>query len=96
MYGFIYAIILVVAAINGFGASILYVAQGKYLSECATEKTKGLFYGIYLSAGRVAQVTCNLLAAFVITEVSGSTFYIILTCLCCSTCLVFLFLKQPV
>ena len=42
------------AAINGFGASILYVAQGKYLSECATEATKGLYYGIYLSAGRVA------------------------------------------
>jgi len=31
------------AAINGFGAGILWVAQGKYISQCASDLNKGLF-----------------------------------------------------
>jgi len=45
--GFIKSVILVAAAINGFGASILWVAQGKYISECADEKNKGLFNSVF-------------------------------------------------
>ena len=35
LYWFIYAFILVSAALCGFGASILWVAEGKYISNCA-------------------------------------------------------------
>lgn len=38
---FILSLILVAAAINGFGAAILWVAQGQYISMCANEKNKG-------------------------------------------------------
>ena len=38
---FISAVILIAAAINGFGASILWVAQGKYISMCASNENKG-------------------------------------------------------
>ena len=34
---FIKTMIIVSALINGFGAAILWVAQGKYISECAND-----------------------------------------------------------
>ena len=38
---FIITLSLVSAAINGFGAGVLWVAQGKYVAECATDANKG-------------------------------------------------------
>ena len=60
MYGAIYGILIGVAALNGFGASVLWVAQGKYLSECATEANKGLFNTIFLSFMQASLIICNL------------------------------------
>ena len=31
--------------IGGIGQAFLYVVQGEYLSKCATEKTKGFYFG---------------------------------------------------
>jgi MFS family permease len=47
MYNTIYGLILAAAAINGFGASILWVAGLKYLSECANDDNKGLYNSIF-------------------------------------------------
>ena len=38
---------LTTAILCGFGGSILWVAQGNYLSICATEQNKGLFSAIF-------------------------------------------------
>jgi MFS family permease len=35
------------AAVDGFGAGILWVAQGNYISECATDDNKGFFFGLF-------------------------------------------------
>ena len=45
--GFIYFISLFSAAINGFGAGVLWVAEGKYLSECASDLNKGFFFSYF-------------------------------------------------
>jgi hypothetical protein len=34
---------------NGLGAAILWVAEGKYLSECAVESNKGFFNSFFWS-----------------------------------------------
>ena len=34
-------------AVCGFGASILWVAAGQYISQCASDKTKGTFFGVF-------------------------------------------------
>jgi MFS family permease len=47
MKTFIYCLLIFVAALNGIGASIIWVAQGKYLSECANETNKGLYMSIF-------------------------------------------------
>lgn len=40
--------LLVIAAVfNGFGAAILWCALGTYISECATNKSKGYFFGLF-------------------------------------------------
>jgi hypothetical protein len=31
----------------GFGQAVLWVAQGEYMSSCATEETKGFFFGYF-------------------------------------------------
>jgi MFS family permease len=35
------------AAVNGFGSGVLWVAQGKYVGECATDSNKGFFFGYF-------------------------------------------------
>ena len=45
--GFITTILIICALINGFGAALIWVANGNYISECATPKTKGFFYGFF-------------------------------------------------
>ena len=47
LYWFIYVSILVVSIVTGFGGGLIWVGQGKYVSECANEKNKGLFNGIF-------------------------------------------------
>jgi len=45
--GFMYFLLLFSAMVNGFGASILWVAQGKYISNCATDETKAFFFSYF-------------------------------------------------
>ena len=41
-------ILLILSALgNGFGAGILWCAEGNYTSACATEQSKGYFFGLF-------------------------------------------------
>jgi hypothetical protein len=42
-------LLILTAAINGAGAGILWVSQGKFISECACDENKG-FYNSYFWA----------------------------------------------
>jgi MFS family permease len=70
MYGFTYFLLLFTAFLNGFGASLLYVAQGKYLSEAATPRNIGLFQSVNWTAGCISLFSGNLLASFLLKHVS--------------------------
>ena len=39
--------LVIFAVLNGFGAGILWCALGIYISEAATEKSKGYLFGIF-------------------------------------------------
>lgn len=45
--GFIYTTNLVGSVTSGLGSSLLWVAQGKFISDCANEKSKGFFFGYF-------------------------------------------------
>lgn len=34
---------------TGFGVAIIAVVQGEYISSCATERTKGFYFGYFLA-----------------------------------------------
>ena len=93
--GLIAALVMTTACLGGFGASILWVAQGSYLSECANQKNKGLFNSFFWAVYMSTQIIGNILAAFVIVTVRQSHFYMVVTALTIAASGVFLFLRAP-
>ena len=58
--------IVLSAVVNGWGSGILWVAQGKYVAECATDKSKGFFFSYFFAIFMLSQIVGNLIAAFVL------------------------------
>jgi hypothetical protein len=63
---FIYFISLFSAGVNGFGAGILWVANGFYISECACDSNKGFFNSYFWAIFMMSQIFGNLIAAIVL------------------------------
>jgi len=95
MYTFIYVLLMSTAAINAVGGSVLWVAQGNYVSACANEGNKGLFNSVLWTFNMATFASGNLIAAFVIPNLSESDFYIMMTSFCVFACVYFLFLRKP-
>ena len=62
---FIYLMNTFGAIVSGLGAALLWVSQGIYIAECATERTKGFFFGFFWSFQMGSQIVGNLFAAYV-------------------------------
>jgi MFS family permease len=88
-------LILICAAVNGFGAAILWVAEGQYISQCANEANKGFFNSFFWAVLQMSGVIGNLMAAYVISSVEQSTFYLVMTSLCVLASFFFLLLRIP-
>jgi MFS family permease len=87
--------ILTTAILCGFGGSILWVAQGNYLSICATDQNKGLFSAIFWAVYMGSGLIGDLFAAYVVAAFNESVFYTIMTALCILASLSFLLLRVP-
>ena len=92
---FIEVLSLFSAAVNGFGAGVLWVAQGKYVGECANDTNKGFFFGYFWAFFMASQVLGNLIAALILGPLSQSTYYIVMTIAAFSGTSIFLFLRKP-
>jgi hypothetical protein len=66
---FIILIVYLSAAVNGFGASILWVAEGQYISRCANEKNKGFFNSTFWAIFMSSNIVGYLMSAFVMVAV---------------------------
>ena len=96
MKGFIYGLLIATAIFNGLCAGVYWVAQAKYITECANDSNKGVFNSIVWMANMGTVITGNLMAAFVIGDLSESLFYLIATGLCLfTTVFFFFFIKKP-
>ena len=94
---FIIVLIYVTAVLNGFGASILWLAQGKYVAFCASDSNKGLFNGTFWAIFMSSNIVGYLMSAFVIGAVNNlSVFYMVMTVVCICSSLFFLLLRNPV
>ena len=74
---------------------MLWVAQGKYVGECANDEFKGFFFGYFWAFFMASQVFGNLIAALILGPLSQSTYYIVMTIVAFSGASIFLFLRKP-
>lgn len=59
---------MIAAILNGLGGGILWCSLGKYISACATEETKGYYFGVFWFFYMGSQVVGSLLGAFILSE----------------------------
>ena len=88
------AVMLITAVINGFGASILWVAQGRYISRIANNKNKGTYNSIFWAFFMSSQLVGSLFAALVLQNTDEFTFFSMMTGICFLASLFFLILPK--
>jgi len=90
------AIMIFAACLNGFGATILWVAQGEYINRCSNEESKGFFFGFFWSIHQASQIFGCLLSSFLFANHLNKTlFAVTMSCLCLIGSLMFFFIKTP-
>lgn len=92
---FIEAMLIVTAAINGAGAGILWVSQGKFISTCASESNKGFFNAFFWAMFMSSQIFGNVIAALLLGTGSKTVLFIVFSALACGGSLLFCVLRPP-
>lgn len=92
---FISVTVLMGAAINGLGDSIMWIVGPNYVANCANEENKGLYNSIFWAAFQAAGVVGNIFAAYIIDDVKESTFYMGMTGVSIAGVIIFIFIRQP-
>lgn len=64
--------------IVGFGAALIWVAQGEFISICANEETKGFYFGHFWALYMSAEIFGNLIGGLIIQSTSGVLFFVIM------------------
>ena len=86
---------MITAALNGWGAALNWNTQGKYVTACANQGNKGMLNGMLWIFNMLTFVSGNLMAAFLITGMSETIFYVVMT-ICTAVCIFyFMFLPKP-
>jgi len=60
---FIKFVLIFGVIINGFGAAVIWIATGEYFSKCATEKSRGFYFGLFWSIYQGSQIFSSLIGA---------------------------------
>ena len=90
-------VVLVVSAmLNGFGAGILWCSEGTYTSQCATERSKGYFFGLFWFFFMGSMVGGSLLGALILSQGFKQTWlYVTLAVMALTASLLFLLIRRP-
>ena len=92
---FISLLIILLSVLNGFGQAIQWVGQGKYISDCATEDTKGFFFGYFWIFYMASQIVGSLVAALTLNSMRQEHLFIILGVISFVSSLSFFFMRKP-
>lgn len=93
--GFITFLSLFSSAANGLGAGLIWVSQGKYVTDCANELNKGFYYGFFWVFYMSSQVLGNFIAAMVLGNTNTVIYYSVMGAFAFSSSFLFLTLKKP-
>eukprot|EP00026_Physarum_polycephalum_P007093 Phypoly_transcript_07147.p1 GENE.Phypoly_transcript_07147~~Phypoly_transcript_07147.p1 ORF type:complete len:410 (+),score=45.47 Phypoly_transcript_07147:79-1308(+) len=89
-------ILLGASAIVGFGAAVLWTAQGSTVIRCAPPAKLGAYNGLFFGIFQWAQVIGNLLAGILLAKgISEYLLFLILTIIGSTSLIGFLFLRRP-
>ncbi|TNV78843.1 hypothetical protein FGO68_gene15401 [Halteria grandinella] len=91
-YNAVVVIVLSISFVSGAGCSMLWIAQGKYLSDCAEAKPakKGFYNSLFWFTMFLAQVSSSLLNAFVLGSFSQVAYLFVIStgiCILSTICL---------
>lgn len=92
---FYLAVNLIISAISGFFGSLLWVAEGTYISSCANEKTKGFFFSYFWMWYMQSQVIGNLVAALLLGSVDQISYFTVMSIFAFTASISFAFLPKP-
>ena len=91
--GFIFLIIIAFSFLHGLSEALLFVAQGKYIADCATERNKGFFFSYFWAFYMSSQIVGNYIAAKVLGRMTQTAYILIMTLTTVVFSIVFVFLK---
>jgi len=91
----VYSTSIIAAVINGFGAALIWTAQGAYVTKCSNDENRGFFMGLFWFILMGSQIFGNLIAAFVLNSAPQSTFFIVMSCVALLGVFIFLLLGKP-
>jgi MFS family permease len=92
---FYYTLNMVISIISGFLSTILWVAEGKYITECATEETKGFYFSYFWAFYMASQCIGNLIAGIIIGSLNQVIYFYIMSGLSILASISFAFLGSP-
>lgn len=88
-------ILVITTTLSGLGQAVVWVGAGEYMSLCATEESKGFYFGFFWVFYMSSQIFGNFLGAISIENASGPFFYIMLGCVFLVAVPAYGFLKVP-
>eukprot|EP00347_Sterkiella_histriomuscorum_P023537 403334265 len=95
-YTFVTMITVFTSFLNGFGGGINQPASGKFISDCATERTKGFFFAYFWAFYMGSQVIGNLIASLALGYLEQYYYVLIMFVTCFLSILILFKLKSPV
>jgi MFS family permease len=75
--------VMVGAVFCGAGASVIWVAQGSYVSDLASEESRTKLFAMFWGLMMTSQVFGSILTTFVLGVIGNTAYFIVLTILGC-------------
>lgn len=91
----IMAILYIGTFMTGFGVALSAVVQGEYISSCASERTKGFYFGYFLAIMQFSMVIGNSTGSFLILKATGPEFFLMMGIIILVGMVGFGFMKLP-
>ena len=86
---------LLTSALLGFGAGLLWVAQGSLLTACTTEADRGRWSGLFWASFMGGNAAGNFSSSALVRETSVSTMFIVLSAVAALSSVSFMLLVRP-
>jgi hypothetical protein len=93
--GFIWVITLFTTFVNGFGQGIAQPASGTFISDCATERSKGFFFAFFWAFYMGSQVVGSLISGVIFSNIPFYWYSIIMFIILVLATIYMFFLKMP-